>query len=100
MVLSIYNTIASKGSSNNGAPHIDCTTPVNLTFVFGGKSFPVDSRDFLGLQDDPEVCRASSLTVAPAPTQGRLASWILGTPFFKSCVVVFLHSCTDTKIHL
>lgn len=89
VVSSIYSAIASKDSSNNGVPHIDCDTPINLTFVFGGKSFPVDSRDFLGLQQDPEACRASSLTVAPAPTQGRLASWVLGTPFFKSNLIAF-----------
>ncbi|GJJ14361.1 hypothetical protein Clacol_008625 [Clathrus columnatus] len=88
----IYSAIASSGSSSNDdIPEIDCSKPVNLTFVFGGRGFPVDSRDFLGFQKSSTVCKASTLKVAPAPTQGRLVSWVLGTPFFKSNLIAFYY---------
>jgi len=87
LVSSIYTTIsgssASTSSSNDGPP-IPCNVPVHLSFVIGGKEFPVDPRDFLSAQDNANDCTAGSILPTDAPGPGALMSWILGDPFMKS----------------
>ncbi|KAF8530168.1 acid protease [Hysterangium stoloniferum] len=90
----IYNAISTD------SVHIDdvhatfsCSTPVNLTFIIGGKPFPVDPRDFLGQQvspDSPPQCStAGTVSIGDPPAPRGLFSWILGTVFMKSNLVAF-----------
>jgi len=86
VVSSIYSSISSSsGSSSSGnTPAIPCGTPVKLTYVTGGKSFPVDPRDFLGQQSDAEEFNAGSLLPTDAPQLEGPVGWIHGDPFMKS----------------
>ncbi|KAF8530170.1 aspartic peptidase domain-containing protein [Hysterangium stoloniferum] len=74
-------------------PTFLCNTPVDLTFIIGGKPFPVDPRDFLGQQvslDSPPDCTTeATLLITDPPASGALFSWILGTVFLKSTLVAF-----------
>jgi Eukaryotic aspartyl protease len=68
----------------SGVSTFTCSTPMNMTFVIGGKNFPLDPRDFLGQQNGPQDCDASTLLPTDDPSPGGLMSWILGDPFMKS----------------
>ncbi|KAF8530169.1 aspartic peptidase domain-containing protein [Hysterangium stoloniferum] len=74
-------------------------TPVNLTFIIGGKSFPVDPRDFLGQQtspDSPPQCTPdSTLLITDPPSPGALHSWILGTVFMNTFVAFYFGNLTN-----
>ncbi|KAF8530176.1 acid protease [Hysterangium stoloniferum] len=75
---------------NPASPNTICETliPVHLTFLIGGKLFPVDPRDFLGGQTTSR-CIADSLAVRDPPSPGGLMSWTFGTVFMKSALVAF-----------
>ena len=68
-----------------GGENFDCSVPHNLTFIIGGKPFPVDPRDFVHqtFTDSVDQCTAA-LAVTDPPGKGFLYSWSLGDPFLKS----------------
>ncbi|KIJ46018.1 hypothetical protein M422DRAFT_29439 [Sphaerobolus stellatus SS14] len=89
-VEALYSAL-STGTANfnaNQGPKFDCTQPVALTYVIGGKQFPVDPRDFLGPVDITD-CTISQVGPTDPPSPGSLLSWILGDPFMKSNLVAF-----------
>ena len=55
-----------------------------MAYVIGGKTFPIDPRDFLGIQDFTDECEFNLLSATDDPSTGALMSWILGDPFMKS----------------
>lgn len=63
---------------------IPCNVPVELTFVIGGKNFPLDPRDFFLQQPSVESCSARVLQPLDAPSPGALMSWVLGASFMRS----------------
>ncbi|KAF8531341.1 aspartic peptidase domain-containing protein [Gautieria morchelliformis] len=93
VVASAYSALAVDGAFVSGdistPPAIPCTSPVHLSFVIGGKAFPVDPRDFLSIQQDTQHCDASSLLPTNPPSTGSLMSWVLGDPFMKSNLIAF-----------
>ena len=68
-----------------GGETFDCSVPHNLTFVIGGRPFPIDPRDFVqpALSDARDGCVANLASTDP-PGAGFLYSWSLGDPFLKS----------------
>ncbi|KIP05275.1 hypothetical protein PHLGIDRAFT_30987 [Phlebiopsis gigantea 11061_1 CR5-6] len=82
VVAQIYTTL--------GGETFDCALPHNLTFVIGGKLFPVDPRDFVlpALSDTRDGCVANLASTDP-PGAGFLYSWSLGDPFLKSVLAAF-----------
>ncbi|KIY73968.1 acid protease [Cylindrobasidium torrendii FP15055 ss-10] len=72
-------------------PTLPCAQPHNLSFLIGGKQFPVDPRDFIGAASSGNAteCVASKVVATDPPSRGSLFRWSLGDPFFKSNLVVF-----------
>lgn len=66
-----------------------CSEPHNLTFLIGGKPFPVDPRDFLLQERSNSVAHCISNVAAtdPPAVGGYLFSWSLGIPFLKGCAL-------------
>lgn len=71
----------------------DCSTPHNLTFMIGGKPFPVDPRDFAHpaavkpgtvYADEVARCTPALAQTDPPGEGGFMYSWSLGDPFLKS----------------
>ncbi|KIJ31215.1 hypothetical protein M422DRAFT_36305 [Sphaerobolus stellatus SS14] len=89
-VQALYSALSTDTASFNSTqgPKIDCTKAVALTYVIGGKQFPVDPRDFIGTQDIAD-CRIVSVSPRDPPRPGSLLSWVLGDPFMKSNLVAF-----------
>ncbi|KAF8150005.1 aspartic peptidase domain-containing protein [Crassisporium funariophilum] len=70
---------------------LPCNVPRQLTFEIGGKMFPIDPRDFIGQLNtgDAVTCQADNIIATDPPSIGALFRWSLGTPFFRSNLVVF-----------
>lgn len=70
----------------NVVPTYPCAVPHTLAFQIGGKTFPVDPRDFMSqvALRDASVCAADNVVATDPPSRGALFSWSLGDPFFKS----------------
>jgi len=89
----IRKKISSASALNpNAEPTFPCAVPHDLAFQIGGKTFPVDPRDFMkqGIPNDATVCVANIVPTDP-PSRGVLFSWSLGDPFFKSNLVAFYY---------
>ncbi|KAI0637478.1 acid protease [Trametes polyzona] len=78
----------------------DCSNPHNLTFVIGGKPFPIDPRDFAHpaavtpgtvYPDEAARCTPALAATDPPGQGGFLYSWSLGDPFLKSTMVAFYY---------
>ena len=71
---------------SNAAPTFPCSVPHDLAFQIGGRTFPVDPRDFMSQNTpgDAATCIASNIVATDPPSPGALFSWSLGDPFFKS----------------
>ncbi|KAI9057701.1 acid protease [Trametes sanguinea] len=78
----------------------DCSIPHNLSFLIGGKQFPVDPRDFAhpaavtpGTVYSDEIARCTPALAATDPpgNGGFQYSWSLGDPFLKSTMVAFYY---------
>jgi len=78
--------------SPNAGPTFPCAVPHDLAFQIGGKTFPVDPRDFMK-QNTPHNATACGANISPTdpPSRGALFSWSLGDPFFKSNLVAFYY---------
>ncbi|KAJ7497746.1 aspartic peptidase domain-containing protein [Mycena latifolia] len=68
-----------------------CAKAHNLTFMIGGKMFPIDPRDLIGPQttNDATTCVVDNIVATDAPSLGALFRWSLGDPFLKSNLVAF-----------
>ena len=89
MIAQIYNSIGSQS--------FDCSVPHNLTFLIGGKPFPVDPRDFIHqsyTESGDPGCAANLEVTDPPGDGGFLYSWSLGDPFLKSYVSRY-HCCVQ-----
>ncbi|KAH9983325.1 aspartic peptidase domain-containing protein [Russula compacta] len=94
IVDSILKQVSSSFAANpNAAPTFPCSAPHDLAFQIGGKTFPVDPRDFLSQNTpgDATTCVADKVVATDPPARGALFSWSLGDPFFKSNLVVFYY---------
>ncbi|GJJ14362.1 hypothetical protein Clacol_008626 [Clathrus columnatus] len=93
VVNKIYSTIASSPQNldptGSTPPEIPCNVPVALTFVIGGKQFPLDPRDFFLQQSSTETCNADALQLMDTPSPTALMSWVLGATFMRSNLVAF-----------
>lgn len=90
----ILRSVSSVFAANsNAAPTFPCTVPHNLAFQIGGKTFPVDPRDFMSQNraGDVSTCVANNVVATDPPQRGALFSWSLGDPFFKSNLVAFYY---------
>ncbi|KIJ31217.1 hypothetical protein M422DRAFT_267170 [Sphaerobolus stellatus SS14] len=96
-VQALYGALSTDIDNFNSStrPSYNCTRPIELTYVIGGKQFPVDPRDIFGFQNldprqgDNDGCHIISVGPTNAPSTGNLRSWILGDPFMKSNLVAF-----------
>ncbi|KIJ56094.1 hypothetical protein M422DRAFT_239298 [Sphaerobolus stellatus SS14] len=96
-VQALYSALSTDIDNSNSStgPSYNCTRPIELTYVIGGKQFPVDPRDMFGFQnldprqDDNDGCHIISVGSTNAPSTGNLRSWILGDPFMKSYVIFY-----------
>lgn len=81
-------------TSSLGGETFDCSVPHNLTFLIGGKPFPVDPRDFIHQtmsESNEPACSANLAVTDPPSTDGFLYSWSLGDPFLKSVLAAFYY---------
>ncbi|GJF00003.1 acid protease [Phanerochaete sordida] len=77
-----------------GGETFDCSVPHNLTFLIGGKSFPIDPRDFIHQttsESNEPACSANLAVTDPPSADGFLYSWSLGDPFLKSVLAAFYY---------
>ena len=81
----ILKQVSSAFALNPAEPTFPCAVPHDLAFQIGGKTFPVDPRDFMK-QNTPHNATACGANISPTdpPSRGALFSWSLGDPFFKS----------------
>ncbi|KAH9179380.1 acid protease [Lactarius sanguifluus] len=94
VVNSVLKSVSSAFTANsNAAPTFPCKVPHTLAFQIGGKTFPVDPRDFISQHKigDVSTCVANNLVATDPPQSGALFSWSLGDPFFKSNLVAFYY---------
>ncbi|KAF8476662.1 aspartic peptidase domain-containing protein [Russula ochroleuca] len=79
--------------NSDAAPTFPCSAPHDLAFQIGGKTFPVDPRDFMSQNTpgDASTCVADHVVATDPPRPGALFSWSLGDPFFKSNLVAFYY---------
>jgi hypothetical protein len=87
IVDSILKQVSSSFAANlNAAPTFPCSVPHDLAFQIGGKTFPVDPRDFMSQNTagNAATCVADKVVATDPPARGALFSWSLGDPFFKS----------------
>jgi hypothetical protein len=87
VVNSILKQVSSAFAANPDAvPTFPCAMPHNLAFQIGGKTFPIDPRDFMSqnMTRDASTCVADNVLATDPPSRGALFSWSLGDPFFKS----------------
>ena len=87
VVNSILSSVSSAFAKNSNAdPIFPCKVPHSLAFQIGGKTFPVDPRDFVSQYKakDVSTCVADNVVATDPPQSGALFSWSLGDPFFKS----------------
>ncbi|KAI0247632.1 aspartic peptidase domain-containing protein [Lactifluus subvellereus] len=83
IVDTIFKSVSSAFAAKpKAAPTFSCSVPHDLVFQIGGKTFPIDPRDFIS-QNTPGD--------ANPPSTGALFSWSLGDPFFKSNLVAFYY---------
>lgn len=83
----ILEQVSSAFAANpDAAPTFPCTSPHDLAFQIGGKTFPVDPRDFMSQNTpgDATTCVVDNVVATDPPSLGALFSWSLGDPFFKS----------------
>ncbi|KAJ6494942.1 aspartic peptidase domain-containing protein [Mycena vulgaris] len=68
-----------------------CAKAHNLSFMIGGKMFPIDPRDLIGpvSANDAETCVVDNIVATDAPGFGALFRWSLGDPFLKSNLAAF-----------
>lgn len=78
-------------TDTSAKPTFPCAQPHSLSFLIGGKQFPVDPRDFIGAASSGNAteCVANKVVSTDPPSRGALFRWSLGDPFFKSNLVVF-----------
>ncbi|KJA24015.1 hypothetical protein HYPSUDRAFT_65826 [Hypholoma sublateritium FD-334 SS-4] len=93
VVVKILQTLSPRFDPNvaGSVPSVPCGMAPALSFQIGGQMFPIDPRDFVS-QLDPEdavACQADNLVPTDPPSYGNLFRWSLGTPFFRSNLVVF-----------
>jgi len=94
IVNSILKQVSSAFAANSDAvPTFPCAMPHNLAFQIGGKTFPIDPRDFMSqnMTRDASTCIANNVVATDPPSNGALYSWSLGDPFFKSNLVAFYY---------
>ncbi|KAI0816835.1 acid protease [Trametes gibbosa] len=99
----VVNSLHSKVSPAFAAdptapPRLPCSAAHTLAFKIGGKTFPVDPRDFVapaapggGGGGGASACVADTVVGTDAPRAGALYSWNLGDPFLKSTLVAFYY---------
>ncbi|KAI9464918.1 acid protease [Lactarius psammicola] len=94
VVNSVLKSVSSVFATNSkAAPTFPCKVPHTLAFQIGGKTFPVDPRDFVSQNKvgDVSTCVANNLVATDPPESSSLFSWSLGDPFFKSNLVAFYY---------
>ncbi|KAF8582572.1 acid protease [Ramaria rubella] len=92
VISAVYSTLGGNSfGDSQQLPQYPCSTPQNLSYVIGGKTFAIDPRDFVSGQFNPQECTPSSLSPTDPPAPGSLMSWILGDPFMKSNLVAFYY---------
>lgn len=78
---------------------LPCNVPHTLSYMIGGKLFPIDPRDFVSENNSPIpqqvagsndlLCKADNIVSTDPPNIGALFRWSLGDPFLKSNLVAF-----------
>ncbi|KAI0304284.1 acid protease [Multifurca ochricompacta] len=94
VVDSILRKVSSAfAADSNAEPTFPCSLPHDLAFQIGGKTFPVDPRDFMSQKasGDSSTCVANNIVGTDPPESGALFSWSFGDPFFKSNLVAFYY---------
>ncbi|KIJ48551.1 hypothetical protein M422DRAFT_103485, partial [Sphaerobolus stellatus SS14] len=93
VVNAIFSALSNDTANFNSTqgPRVDCNKFVQITYVAGGKQFPVDPRDFLGPQLLPN-CSVEAVNPTTPPQPGIGFSWVLGDVFLKSNLVAFYYS--------
>ncbi|KAJ7091901.1 aspartic peptidase domain-containing protein [Mycena belliarum] len=91
-VTSILSTISPEyDPAVPNSATLACAKAHDLSFMIGGKMFPLDPRDLIGPQsvNNAQTCIVDNLVETDAPGFGALFRWSLGDPFLKSNLVAF-----------
>jgi len=93
---SIPGSVAGQGSSQ-GYYFYPCSTALNVTFSFGGTSWPIDPRDFTSATNDPSTCMGAIFAAESGSGQSTTSNgqqsispaWVVGDAFLKNVYSVF-----------
>lgn len=66
-----------------------CSTQVNVTLSFGGRSWPVSSDDFQLMEVSSTLCLGAFFEL---DTRGGTPDWIIGDTFLKNVYTVFRYN--------
>jgi len=91
-VQNLYGQIPGNVSLGGGMFGYPCNTDIQISFSFGGKSWPMNPKDFnLGqIQRSNGLCTGAIFDVGQgAQTSAGTPDWIVGDAFLKSVYTVF-----------
>ncbi|KAI0027944.1 aspartic peptidase domain-containing protein, partial [Vararia minispora EC-137] len=94
-VQNFYSRIQGSVSIGNGMFAYPCSTTLNVSFAFGGSSWPVAAQDlnFGRVPGGAGLCQGAIFDVAQgSATSASTPSWIIGDAFLKSVYTVFRSS--------
>ncbi|CAE6356758.1 unnamed protein product [Rhizoctonia solani] len=93
IVAEIYRQIpnAQKGAGNLERYWIyPCTQEVNITFNFGGRTWPIESPDFKLMTSNPNICVGAIFEVSMGGLGNpNVPQWIVGDAFLKNVYSIF-----------
>ncbi|TKY85697.1 hypothetical protein EX895_005237 [Sporisorium graminicola] len=88
----LHAKIQGSKSDGQGGYTIPCTTTSQVAFTFGGKVFPIDTRDMLFLPADSNNLEGDCVSSVSAGNVGQNNEWLVGATFLKN-----VYFATNTK---
>lgn len=94
----LHAKIEGSKSDGQGGYTIPCTTTAQVALTFGGKEFPIDTRDMLFLPVDADNLTGDCVSAISAGNVGQNNEWLVGATFLKN--VYFATNTEANKIGL
>lgn len=94
----VHAQIPGVQSDGQGGYTIPCTITKQLVFTFGGKEFPIDTRDLLFVPVDQNDLLGDCVSAISAGNVGQANEWLVGATFLKN--VYFATNTEANKIGL
>lgn len=88
----LHTAIPGAKSDGQGGYTIPCTTAGQVSFSFGGKTWPMDARDMTFLPLDDNNLKGDCISAISAGNVGQKGEWLVGAAFLKN-----VYFATNTK---